>query len=138
MYIGEKILENDTSGIAQNYINFTKSLSYYIQEDYKKAQTYLDFAITPDSFFSIFPVLSSIFAPLIADIYVKNGEFNKAIEVVEKSLKSYEDESPPPPFQIINSYLKLAEIYYQQENYELFIENYNQAVSIWQKNVDHF
>lgn len=134
MDIGVKILENDTTDIAKNYIDFYKSLSCYIQEDYKKAQTYLDFAITPDSFFSMFPLFYSKLTPLIADIYVKSEEFNKAIEFAEKSLESSKDGKQIPPFHIINIYLKLAKIYYQQGNNELFMENYNQAVSIWQKN----
>ena len=136
--LGEKILSNENTDLARNIIDCIKGLYYYIQNDPQNAQIYLDRTFDTCSFFSMIPIYNSIFAQIRSEIYTENGNYNKAIELIEKSLVSSEEEQQIPPFQKVESYLNLADLYLKQENYEMFNANYNQAITIWKENIAHF
>ncbi|MBX9853762.1 MAG: tetratricopeptide repeat protein [Cytophagaceae bacterium] len=62
--------------------------------------------------------------------YLKRGDVKESISNLEKSLR----ETSKNPSQKGLSYLKLGEIYYDNENFELSKQYYDSAVTAWDKN----
>lgn len=135
LYKAENSMKNDKTGIGLTFINYIKGSIYFIQEDSKNAQQYLDKAFAPDSLLSIIPAVSAKCAPLSARIYADNSDNDKALFVLNNSIETLSKNAKKNSLQLVDCYITKAGILYGKGDYESFLENYNQAVNIWNENI---
>jgi serine/threonine protein kinase/cytochrome c-type biogenesis protein CcmH/NrfG len=69
----------------------------------------------------------------LAQLYLKVGEYSKAIETVQKTQKTYwsNDHFPQRSFQYSRGFYLLGKIYEETGDTQLAIKNYDQFLNLW-------